>query len=252
MARKLLLITLLLIPLSSVAQEPVIDIATSEYPPYEYLENNEIVGIDTDIVRQVLQHMGYTPRIYMLPWARAEAGTRSGTYDMLYSLTYSESRAEHYYFTDPMNTAEDVFFKRADKDLDWESLDDLSGLKFGLSSAYSYAPVFMDWLRSGKGRVTMISHEQPELTGLRMVALGRIDLFICEKTVCDFILEKHQQAFPSLKTVDSIDRTIGPSRGFRAAFSRQHPEGEKLRDEFNAALDELELGVGHSSDKELF
>ena len=248
MVRKLLMITLVLLPLASIGQEKVINIATSEYPPYEYLDNNEIVGVDTAIVEQVLHHMGYTPRIYMLPWARAEAGTRSGTYDMLYSLTYSESRAKHYYFTDPINTAEDVFFKLADKDFNWDSLDDLAGLKFGLSSAYSYAPVFMDWLRSGKGRVTMISHEQPELTGLRMVALGRIDLFICEKTVCEFILDTHEQSFPKLQTVDSINKTIGPSRGFRAAFSKQHPRGEELRDEFNAALDELDLGVTASLD----
>lgn len=217
-------------------------VVTSEYPPYEYLEDGEVRGTDTDTVRQVLTAMGYLPEIRILPWARAEASTRAGTSDMIYSLTYSRERDRYYHFTDPISQARDVFFRLEGHDLDWQELNDLAGLRIGLSAAYSYAPEFMEWLAAGNARVTQISHESPELTGLRMIALGRIDLFICEESVCSHLIEEHLSAYPELSRVTAMPATVGSTRGFRAAFSRQHPRGEALRDEFNQALKDIRYG----------
>lgn len=224
---------------NALGESAVLNIATSEYPPYEYWADGKVVGTHTQMVRAVVERMDFEPKFHLLPWARAEAGTRSGTYDLLYSLTKTKQRAEHYYFTDPISEAEDVFFKLSPRSLEWETLNDLAGFRFGLSASYSYAPSFMDWLGTGKGRVTSISHEKPELTGLRMVALGRVDLFICEKTVCEYIIDTNVSEFPELSRVDSIERSVGPARGFRVAISRKHPRAEELRDRFNEVLAEI-------------
>ena len=228
-----------LLPALSLAAPDVLRVVTSEYPPYEYLENGEVRGTHTETVRQVLSSMGYLPDIRLLPWARAEASARAGTSDMIYSLTYSRDLGRHYYFTAPLSQARDVFFKLKDRELQWQQLDDLAGLRIGLSASYSYAPEFMSWLAAGNARVTQISQQSPELTGLRMIARGRIDLFICEESVCSYLIEKHLAEFPELSKVGAIPSTVGPKRGFRAAFSRQHPRGEALRDEFNQALNDL-------------
>ncbi|MBL3555802.1 MULTISPECIES: substrate-binding periplasmic protein [Marinobacter] len=228
-----------LLPALTLADPHVLRVVTSDYPPYEYLEEGQVRGTHTDIVRQVFSSMGYFPDIRLLPWARAEASTRAGTSDMIYSLTASRDRERHYYFTDPLSEARDVFFKLEGRDLQWQELDDLAGLRIGLSAAYSYAPEFMKWLAAGNARVVQISQESPELTGLRMIARGRIDLFICEESVCSYLLEKHLPEHPELSKVTAIPTTVGTRRGFRAAFSRQHPRGEALRDEFNQALNDL-------------
>jgi polar amino acid transport system substrate-binding protein len=214
---------------------------TSEYPPYEYLSNGEVVGEDTRIIRQVLSAMGYRANIRVLPWARAETLVKSGQADMLYSLTFSAARDKHYHFTAPISVAQDVFFKRKARDLDWQTLDDLNGLNFGLSAAYSYAPEFMDWLFDGNARITRISNEKPELTGLRMVGLDRIDLFICEKLVCEFLLDQTRSEFQELADVEQMPGKVGPQRSFRAGFSRKLSNGGELRDQFNAALAESRI-----------
>jgi polar amino acid transport system substrate-binding protein len=72
-----------------------------------------------------------------------------------------------------------------------------------------------------------------------MIAFGRIDLFICEETVCRYLLDEHIADHPELANVSAMPRTVGEVRGFRAAFSRQHPQGEALRDEFNKVLADL-------------
>lgn len=238
--RSLLLAVLFTLPAAALSEKPVIDVVTSEYPPYEYLSDGEVIGEDTRIIRRVLSDMGYQANIRILPWARAEKLVRSGRADMLFSLTFSETRDRHYYFTSPISTAQDTFFKRRDRDLDWQTLDDLTGLNFGLSAAYSYSPAFMDWLFDGNARITKITHEQPELTGLRMVGLERIDLFICEQQVCEYLLEEEASRFPELAKVGQMAGQVGPQRNFRAAFSRQLPNGSELRNAFNSALEEVQ------------
>ncbi|MCL7943211.1 transporter substrate-binding domain-containing protein [Marinobacter sp. ATCH36] len=232
-----------LLPALALANTPILRVVTSEYPPYEYLDEGEVRGSHTDIVRHILTSMGYSPDIRVLPWARAEASTRAGTSDMIYSLTYSRDRDRYYHFTDPISQARDVFFKLKGRDLQWQELDDLAGLRIGLSAAYSYAPDFMKWLAAGNARVTQISQESPELTGLRMIAFGRIDLFICEESVCSYLIEENLAEFPELSDVIAIPRTVGTERGFRAGFSRQHPRGGALRDEFNRALKDVRATI---------
>jgi len=241
MSRRFLTLLLsVLIPAIAQADRPTMTVVTSEYPPYQYLENGEVKGTHTEILRRVLVTMGYRPEIRIVPWARAEASARAGTSDMIYSLTHSRSRARHYHFTAPLSEARDVFFALADRNLQWQTLDDLAGLRIGLSASYSYDPTFMEWLAAGNARVVQISQESPEFTGLRMTAYGRIDLFICEETVCRYLIDQHLADHPELTNLTALPRTVGEVRGFRAAFSRQHPEGEELRDEFNRVLAELE------------
>jgi len=226
----------LVLSVAVLADERTIRVVTSEYPPYEYLRDGQLVGTDTRLVRRVLSEMGDEASFQVLPWARAEHMVRAGTADMLYSLTFSETRNQYYHFTNPISTAQDVFFKHKSQPLQWQSFDDLEGLGLGLTAEYSYAPEFMDWLQEGKARITRLSQEQPELTGLRMVALGRIDLFICERSVCEYFLKQKESEFPELAEVEPVAGNVGPERGFRAGFSRKLPEGKLLRDEFNAAL----------------
>lgn len=237
------------LPLLAFASgKPVMDIVTSEYPPFEYSEGGRVVGTDTDLVRQVVKAMGYEPRIELLPWIRAEAKARRGVADMVYSLTYSDARAAFYHFTDPINQAKDVFFAHRDSAIEWQTLNDLDDLRVGVSASYSYAPAFMEWIERHPGSVTQVSHEQPELTSLRMLVHRRIDLFICEQSVCEYLIEKHAVKEPTLAGLVAIPKVIGDSRPFRAAFSRRNPNGEKLRDAFNQALGGINRAADSNTD----
>lgn len=226
---------------ASERSQPELRIVTSYYPPFQYLEGNTVVGEHTAIIRQVVTDMNLTPHIELLPWIRAEARIKSGAADLVYSLTYSEQRAQHYLFTNPIGEARDVLFVHRDARLPGHRLADLDELKIGVSASYSYSPEFMRWLENRSGPVVRISHEAPELTGLRMVAHGRLDLFICEVSVCEYIIETHRDANPKLDRLEHLPGTVGIRRPFRAAFSRHHPEAAALREAFNDALDKLDL-----------
>jgi ABC-type amino acid transport substrate-binding protein len=57
--------------------------------------------------------------------------------------------------------------------------------------------------------------------------------------VCDYLLEQNKPQFPELVNVERLPGHVGPERSFRAAFSRELPNGRELRDEFNKALKQL-------------
>lgn len=82
----------------------------------------------------------------------------------------------------------------------------------------------------------MVTGNLPELRHLQKLTGSKIDMFICEVSVCQHII-KHQ--FPEFDAVDFINKSIWPIRTFHVAFSKKYPDSEKLRDKFNRELGEL-------------
>ena len=222
---------------------PVLKVVTTEYPPFEYVEDGVLKGYDVDTVRSVLQAMGYEPKFQVLPWSRAEMMVRRGDADLLFSLTSSPERERHYLFTAPINSARDVLYARKDAGRSWTSYNDLTDLRVGVTAGYSYAPEFMAWLRQGHSQVVTMNQENPDLAGLRMVAMGRVDVFICEEKACNHLIDANKGRYPELSRVTALPGVVGDERFFRAAFSRQHPDANTLRSEFNQVLERLELEV---------
>lgn len=222
---------------------PVLKVVTTEYPPFEYVEDGVLQGYDVDTIRTVLRAMGYEPEFQVLPWARAEMMVRRGNADLLFSLTSSPERERYYLFTAPISSARDVLYARKDAGLSWTSYNDLADLSVGVTAGYSYAPEFMAWLGQGPSQVVTMNQEKPDLAGLRMVAMGRVDVFICEERACNHLIEANKGRYPELSRVTALPGVVGDERLFRAAFSRHHPDARALRSEFNQALERLDLEI---------
>lgn len=222
---------------------PVLKVVTTEYPPFEYVEDDVLKGYDVDTVRAVLEAMGYEPEFQVLPWTRAEMMVRRGNADLLFSLTSSPERERYYLFTAPISSARDVLYARKDAGLSWTSYNDLTHLSVGVTAGYSYAPEFMAWLEQGPAQVVTMNQENPDLAGLRMVAVGRVDVFICEEKACNHLINANKGRYPELSRVTNLPGVVGDERLFRAAFSRQHPNARALRSEFNQALERLDLDI---------
>ncbi|WP_286220939.1 substrate-binding periplasmic protein [Marinobacter apostichopi] len=242
--RRIIGILLMSAALPAVSETaPVLKVVTTEYPPFEYVEDGVLQGYDVDTVRTVLQAMGFEPKFQVLPWARAEMMVRRGNADLLFSLTSSPERERHYLFTAPISSARDVLYARKDAGLSWTNYNDLTNLSVGVTAGYSYAPEFMAWLRQGQSQVVTMNQENPDLAGLRMVAVGRVDIFICEEKACNHLINANKGRYPELSRVTALPGSVGNERLFRAAFSRQHPDARALRSEFNQALERLELEI---------
>ncbi len=219
----------------------VFPLVTAEFPPYNYQKGDKIIGSSTEIIEAVFERMQMESEIKLFPSKRAmkmAAKGRSGGY---FTFTKNPQRLEDYYYSLPLSTIGDVFFKRRDLTVDWKRLVDLAGYRIGATQGYNYAPEFLDAVRSKSVDVEMIASKMPEMAHLKRLKAGRVDLIICEVTLCSHIIRTHPEEFGG---IDYVDRLVGPVRTFHLGFSKRWPNAKAVAEKFNQTLNQLlEEGV---------
>ncbi len=210
-----------------------IKVGTAHFPPFRIVENGEISGRDYDVVKAVLDSMGENAEYHASPWKRAYDKAVKGDIQILFSFTKNQERERHFYFSDSISTVRDVFFKRKDQEINWQDFSDLKGKKIGLSSGYRYGLSFMKWVKSTSNRVEALHGKTPEIQNLSMLARNRTDLFICEVSVCQYLIEKDPVKFGNL---DFHPKSIGKIRGFHVGFSKKWDRAQEFQVRFNHAL----------------
>ncbi len=69
--KNLLITGIILFILSSTTSAVELEVVTEEWRPYNYLENNEVKGISTEIVKKVLDRADIKYSIKIYPWSRS-------------------------------------------------------------------------------------------------------------------------------------------------------------------------------------
>ncbi len=240
--------------------KPSITIVTADFPPFKFLEGEEIIGLDTEIILAVFDRMGYEVTVEMLPFKRADLETRNGRYAAYYTFTYNDDRGKDYLFTNPISAVQNVFFydksrlndPKVQKVRDWKTLDFLEGLEVGVSTNYNYEPEFMklwrpagqpQWKPNEEGFVRIFNAQEitdmsPEKQHLLKLAHGRIHTFISEISVGNYFREQDLEKFGN---ITHAKKPVGEIRTFHMGFSKKWrgPNGEEplaLRDHFNFEL----------------
>lgn len=83
------------------------------FPPYEYIENNEVVGIDADIAKAICDKLGYDLEILDMEFEGIIAAVDSGKADFgAAGMTVNEERLESVDFTNTYTTSKNVIIVR--------------------------------------------------------------------------------------------------------------------------------------------
>ncbi len=109
----------------SGSEDTLIMATNAAFPPYEYYENNEIVGIDAEIMAAIAEKLGKTLQIEDIEFGSIVAGVQSGKYDVgAAGMTVTEDRQESVNFTDSYATGIQSIIVTEDSPI--TSVDDLS------------------------------------------------------------------------------------------------------------------------------
>ena len=110
----------------------VLTMATNAYfPPYEYYEGEEIVGIDADIAKAVADKLGLELKIEDMEFDSIITAVQTGKADMgLAGMTVTDERKESVNFSDTYATGVQVVIVPEDSDI--ATVDDLAGKKIGV------------------------------------------------------------------------------------------------------------------------
>ena len=112
---------------SAKTEDKVLTMATNaEFPPFEYLEGEKIVGADVEIAEAIAKKLGMTLEITNIDFDAALTGAATGKYDVAVAgITANDDRRKNMDFTKDYYTASQAIIVMADSEI--KTAADLTG-----------------------------------------------------------------------------------------------------------------------------
>ncbi|WP_168224766.1 substrate-binding periplasmic protein [Rhodoferax aquaticus] len=232
-ARWLLCAALQTCGLSALAQ--TLPLAATDWPPFEFADAQGMAtGADTEVIQAAFERMQLSASIRIQPWARVEQQGAKGEFAAIYSVIKTPERMQNFVFSDPISSSKMVFFKRKSQALQWQSLADLSAYTVGISAGFAYPEVFTQAVQAKQFKAVVPSYgASADLSSLKGLQRGVVDVVICELSVCQYLIKTHAT---DLTGIDHMPTLIGTELPMYLAFSKNWPRAEALAHEFNLAL----------------
>lgn len=130
--------------LSAAAFAEPLKIVTLSYPPYEYMEDGEVKGVATRVVREVFQRMDVEIEIELMAWADALDAVRVGEADAIYTAFRTPEREEYLVYPNTELVGQMTsLFVREGSAIDYNGdLVPLAKYTFGVVEQVSYGSFF--------------------------------------------------------------------------------------------------------------
>lgn len=98
----------------------------AEFPPFEYVENGEVVGADADIAKAIAEKLGMELEIVNIDFDAALTGAATGKYDMAVAgITANDDRRKNMNFSDNYYMASQAIIVTSDSEI--KGVADLEG-----------------------------------------------------------------------------------------------------------------------------
>lgn len=151
-------------------------ILTEEFPPYNYLHNDKISGISTEITREILKRVKHPDNIQILPWSDAYNLAQQEEDIILFSTTRTPAREKLFKWVGPLVPNNLVLFARKDAKVQIKQLADAKKVsKLGV-----YKDDFGELLLKQKG-FTNLDSLIDNRSNVQRLANGEIDLWIANE-----------------------------------------------------------------------
>ena len=192
------------------------------FPPYEYKDGDDVVGIDAEIAQALADKLGLKVKIVDMDFDSLIASVQSGKIDMsLAGMTVTEERKQNVDFTDSYATGVQVIIVKEDSDI--ASADDLEGKLIGVQQGTTGHLYCADDF----GEENVIPYANGA-TAVQALLQGKVD--------CVVIDQEPAKAFVEANAGLKILETAYTTEDYAAAVSKDNPA---LTAALNSALQEL-------------
>lgn len=192
------------------------------FPPYEFYDGDDIVGIDAEIAGLLAEKLGLTLEIVDMDFATIVTSVQTGGVDIgLAGMTVTEERLENVNFTDSYATGVQVIIVKEDSDI--ASVDDLEGKLIGTQEGTTGH----QYCAEDYGEENVLAYTNGA-TAVQNLVQGAVDcVVIDEQPALSFV-----EANEGLKILE----TEYVIEDYAAAVSKENTD---LLDALNTALQEL-------------
>ncbi len=225
---KFWILLFLLLSFASFSTAETLEFVFSDFPPFEYTENNTVAGINKEIIEEACRRLEITPVFTQLPWKRALKYAKEGQADAIFSLFKNDERVQYYNFPEEnINTVKMVLITNRENDIEIKSMEDLKGKVVGVYLGSSYGEKFdsAEWI-----------NKTPAATNeslLRKQVVGRTDVVVIDERMAKYWCKKID-AENKFKTL-SFTVTENPTY---VAFSKasEKESGKNIAQKFSEVL----------------
>ena len=227
--KKLLWITGLAIALCAPVFAKTIVAAADPWPPFVD-PTNPTDGLSLEIVRAAYKTQDYEVKMVFVPWARAEAGVKDGTYDILPNTWHTDARTKELLYSKPYAANAVKFIKRKGDPFEFKGLDSLKGKRVGTVRGYGYGDAFLGSTAFAREEVVDV------LTNVKKLVGERIDLTLEDEIVAKSIIGKDNP-----KMLDQIEFTKEAlsSNSLYVTSGLKNPNHKAIIDAFNAGYEAI-------------
>lgn len=208
----------------------VLTMATNaEFPPYEYMENNTIVGIDAEIAKAIADKLGCELVIENVDFDSLIPGVQTGKYDFVAAgMTVTDERLEQVDFTQSYATGIQSIIVKEGSAI--TCADDLfaegANTKIGVQLATT-GDLYCTWDIEDEG-LGSVERYNKGADAVMALQSGKVDCVVIDNEPAKVFVENNE----GLKILD----TEYAVEDYAIAVSKDNPE---LLEAINAALGEL-------------
>jgi len=162
-------LTMVLGTAAALAAPPLV-ITAEHSPPASMRVGNQVVGRESEKIREMLARAGLAYTIDVLPWKRAFTMAQRDPYTCVYSTSRTPEREKQFKWVGPTDEAEWVLMGRAGRQYHVHSLDDARKLRIGTYNGDARD----EFLRA---RGFDVDGAQADASNPKKLLLDRIDLW---------------------------------------------------------------------------
>jgi polar amino acid transport system substrate-binding protein len=163
------------------AQTQQIHLVTEIFPPYQYKDtvDNRLIGISTEIVREIQKGLKDESKIKAYPWPRAVKLVSKKKNTAIFSMLRTKEREHKYKWVGPIAKMQLVFFKKKGSRITLKSIDDAKKVgKIGVTQKVANYDILKE---KGFKNLDVIKSGVDE-KNIKKLIVGRIDLWPALKT----------------------------------------------------------------------
>ncbi len=198
----------------------------TNYPPFNYIINGKMVGMDYEIIHLIMKKIGIKFSIENESWNKVISQLRNGEIDFAWQFVQTPARQNMFYLVGPIRYSFHVFMVKNNSNMaNWQKLSDFNQKRIGVVKNYNYTLEFDKY--KGFSKIEFANNEEL-VTGLLE---GYVDAIIGDYYTLLYISRVHH--YSSLirflhSSVRKIPRYV--------AFAKKNKEKSIL---FNQALNNL-------------
>lgn len=197
------------------------------FPPYEYVEGDEIVGIDAEIAQAIADDLGMTLQIDDMDFDSIIPAVQGGKADMgVAGMTDTEDRRKNVDFSDSYATGVQVIIVTEDSDI--AGPDDLEGKLIGVQQGTTGHIYCSDTPENGGFGEENVMAYPNGASAVEALKTGKVDCVVIDNEPAKAFVEANE----GLKILD----TEFVTEDYAIAIAKDNPE---LLEKVNASLAKL-------------